>query len=167
MRAENSNPRETVMNRLRWLFVCVVAGVGVAAWGQKIDLKVNYEPSVYVTTQTTTTTTTRTPQGRNGQSESVSRTRTVVGMERSMGQADADGQREITLTFRRAKWETLGDDGSVIQTYDTATDTESTDRMVRAYRAVIDDGMGKITTVVDQQQEYTCTKGAYEAPKAE
>lgn len=121
------------MNRFRWVTVCLAAGIGLAAWGQKMDLKVNYEPGVYTTTQTTITTSKTEGYGQSKKSAK----RMVVVMERSVGQADAKGNREIALTFRHAKSETLADDGSVTQTHDTATEPESTDPMIRAYRAVI------------------------------
>jgi len=85
------------MNRLHWLIACVAAGVSVAALAQeKVNLKINYEPGVYVVTQNL-----RSTIQRNGE-EVRSQVNTI---EMTVGKADAKGNRSITLTYREVKAE--------------------------------------------------------------
>jgi len=120
------------MNRFRWLTVCVAMGCGVAAWGQKIELKVNYEPGPYVMTQTMAMDMTV-----NVADQTVKNQMNMVTvMDMSVGKADADTNREIKVTFRQMKVD-MSSGGKVFMKFDSAVDAESKDPMARMYNAMI------------------------------
>jgi len=122
-----------MMNRFRWLAACVAAGIGVAAWAQKVDFKINYEPGAYVITHTTTMTESRNINGQWGKSQ----TSMVATTDMTVGKADANGKREVTFTVRHLKYETsMGDDK--VMKYDSAADTAPQDRHTKQLNAFID-----------------------------
>jgi len=124
------------MNRFRWLVICVAAGIGVAAWGQKIDLKVNYGPGAYVATQHVTLSTTF----DTGDKTIKLRTIDALTMDMTVGKADADSHRDLTFTFRRIKSDSQRD-GKTTKTHDSATDAKPQDPVYKIDNAMIGQSM--------------------------
>ena len=136
--------KETTMNQFRWLIVCVAVSVGLAAWAEeKVELKINYEPGDYVMMSSMTMKMAMTIDGRTYNM----RTRVATATDMTVGKADADGNREVTFTYRHIKTDAT-QDGRAIMAYDSASDDDPQHPAGKTYAAMI----GKtITVTVDSK----------------
>ena len=120
--------KESAMQAIRWV-VCVVVAVGVMAgdggWAaaeevpaaktlEKIELTINYAPGAYVVTREVTMR-----LELAGETPTSSQIHTTMVMDMEISKADAEGNRELAVTYRKIALEQkLGD--RVTTAYDSS-----------------------------------------------
>jgi len=149
------------MHVFRWFALCaVVMGVcvGVSAQdkeaapakaGEKIDLKINFTPGTYVVTKEVTM-----HVDTAGERPTASQIHTVMVMDMEVGKPDAQGNRDLAVTYRQIKFDQK--QGEQAMKYDSSAGTpaEQLPPMGKMFEGMLGktvtvtlDGHGKVSQI--------------------
>ena len=136
---------------IRWFAVCALAaGLCVAAQAQeKIDLKINYEPGKYFVTKDVTM-----HVNTAGDRASESTIRSTMAMDMEVGKPDAQGTRQLAVTYRQIKFEQKQDDQTVKFDSTAKAQADQVPPVGKLFQGMLDktvtitlDGQGQVTAI--------------------